>query len=116
MWCIDAIYLDGPTGPVTMGIFSPAGQSRMTGDMMKFSDVKSCAALLGCVFLTASLTVLLQHTGIDLTIFSDAAPFLPALAGYVITPPGFVTTVLVPGLALSIIDLALLKRAIFGGE
>jgi uncharacterized membrane protein len=88
----------------------------MTGDMMKFSDVKPCAALLGCVFLTASLTVLLQHTGIDLMIFSDAAPFLPALAGYVITPPGFVTTVLVPGLALSVIDLALLKRAIFGGE
>ncbi|NVO67509.1 hypothetical protein [Methanofollis tationis] len=116
MRCIGTIYLDGLTGPVTMGIFSPAGRSWMTGDMMKFSDVKCCAPLLGCVFLTASLTVLLQHTGVDLMIFSDVAPFLPALAGYVITPPGFVMTVLVPGLALSIIDLALLKRAIFGGE
>ena len=97
--CIGTIYLDGLTGPVTMGIFSPAGRSWMTGDMMKFSDVKPCAALLGCVFLTASLTVLLQHTGIDLMIFSDAAPLLPALAGYVTNPCGLCTTVPVPGLS-----------------
>lgn len=82
---------------------------------MKF-DVRWCAALLGCVFVTASLTLLLQHTGLDLTVFSDAAPLVSPLSEYVSTPPGFVTTVLVPGLALSIIDLALLKRAIFGGE
>lgn len=110
MCCIGAIYQDGPGPGDDRDLFAGPAVPDM-GDMMKLSDVKYCAVISGCIFLTASFTVLLQHTGIDPTMISAS---LPAIAGYVRTPAGFVLTVLVPGLALSIMDLTLLKHAFFG--
>jgi hypothetical protein len=83
--------------------------------MMKFSDMKYCAALLGCIFLTTSFAVLIQHAGIDPGALDVYLPFFPALVDYAGTPGGFFTAVFIPGIALSIIDLAFLKRAVFGG-
>ncbi|TAJ44899.1 hypothetical protein CUJ86_06345 [Methanofollis fontis] len=61
----------------------------------------ACMICLLVVFAAASATVLVIHFGID----PDGVPLLSIFSAYVLTPTGFLLTVVLPGCTLSVIEI-----------